>query len=774
MFTNKPQPVRGHVCTIGNIEYLPQISAFLSSVQVSNPSLKISVLLIDQTQSELGSEPVFFSPHAFVAPDRLQLMQSIYDVTELATALKPFFLRHLLAQSGEPVIYLDPDTIVCGDLSDLFEPERCSKIGLTPHVLNPFPRDDYTPTEQHIMRAGIFNLGFIRVSRAHESFLDWWSERLVTDSQVDFESGLFTDQRWIDWVPSLFPTEIIKDSGLNVAYWNLHERHLDVGRTTQNQLRKTRNPRELTRLMGEEVRVNGKNLFFFHFSGVDTSNVEVISRHMGPRPRPYGRSGLIAVSLIAAYVRCLRPKAGQRDWVNDSRVLSNSTSSGLQLLNNERAELRRRVAFGSEQSAIRLLANFLPSTTIGPSRRRKTRIEKAFGLLKNTIRSLLPKVSQLFRRLLVSSNWSRKENFNTSLLISPVSLSYSSAAFGVGQAGQRLRKVLRLTFPGLETIDLDPDSGGIESGKSIPNFQKIETLFLSTNADQTHSALGAVKHFGAPGRVIANWHWELSAVPTWFDSATRLVDEIWVTSEFQRAALAASINRPVRLISLPLFDSAIHEQIAEEHKDLYNDTFFRFLSIIDLASVFQRKNPIGVIEAFTLAFPKPGRAELVMKLSGHEKNPEAVKQIRLKAAGRNDIRIITRTLTQYDLQKLIRESGAFVSLHRSEGLGLNISDAMAHGLPTIVTNYGGCTDFVSETTAFPISFHLAPVGDGSWPYNPLASWAEPDLDDAVATMRFVAENPDQARYRGMQGRDLLQKTFGIEIATESIRRAFFN
>ena len=71
-----------------------------------------------------------------------------------------------------------------------------------------------------------FNLGFICVGRGAVPFLDWWHERLRVDAVVDLANVLFTDQRWVDWVPSLFAADVIDDHGMNVAYWNLHERPL--------------------------------------------------------------------------------------------------------------------------------------------------------------------------------------------------------------------------------------------------------------------------------------------------------------------------------------------------------------------------------------------------------------------------------------------------------------------------------------------------------------------------------------------------------------------
>ena len=242
-------------------------------------------------------------------------MAGVYNVLELATAVKPAFLRHLLTPapkgSGtQAVCYLDPDVEVYHPFPEVAALAEEVGIVLTPHVLHPLPRDGYLPDERSLMLAGLFNLGFICVGPTAVPFLDWWHERLRLDAVVDPANALFTDQRWVDWVPSLFASHVIDDHGMNVAYWNAHERPLE-------------------RADDGTVLAAGTPLKFFHFSGYEIDEPWRLSKHAGDRPRcTLGDSPLLA-ELCDAHAAALE-RAGHREQRTLPYRLA-TTSTGLEL-----------------------------------------------------------------------------------------------------------------------------------------------------------------------------------------------------------------------------------------------------------------------------------------------------------------------------------------------------------------------------------------------------------------------------------------------------------
>jgi glycosyltransferase involved in cell wall biosynthesis len=132
------------------------------------------------------------------------------------------------------------------------------------------------------------------------------------------------------------------------------------------------------------------------------------------------------------------------------------------------------------------------------------------------------------------------------------------------------------------------------------------------------------------------------------------------------------------------------------------------------------------------------------------------------AASDPRIIVIDRMCSRDEMLSLIRVADCYVSLHRSEGFGLGMAEAMAFGKPVIGTNYSGNTDFLSEQTGFPVAYTLRPVEDGEYIFAAGQSWAEPDEDAAAAAMRTVFFDPDERTRRASAGRALVEARYSRE------------
>ncbi|MET0421296.1 MAG: FkbM family methyltransferase, partial [Acidimicrobiia bacterium] len=237
------------VCTIAACNALPSVVLLAQSFHRHHPGIEMRVLLVDAPPAyETRDLPfkVVLPADLPLDPDEFGRMATYYDATELSTALKPTLLRGLLA-SFSAVVYLDPEIELFAPITDLFELAVQHGVALTPHVMTPIPRDGLGGVEETVLLSGQFNLGFIGIGASALPFVDHWEERTRRHSLIDHAIG-FTDQRWVDAVPSLFEHAIVRDPGCNVAYWNLHERELTYDETRGWQ-------------------VDGAALRFFHFSG---------------------------------------------------------------------------------------------------------------------------------------------------------------------------------------------------------------------------------------------------------------------------------------------------------------------------------------------------------------------------------------------------------------------------------------------------------------------------------------------------------------------------
>lgn len=291
-----------NACTIIARNYLAHARVLATSYARHHPGARLSVLVID---GEVDDAVTTFAPDSepfeTILPTRLPLpgdeyrrMASIYDVMELATAVKPFFLQFLLARGSETAMYLDPDIEVFAPLDELGRLTREHAIVLIPHMLRPIPSDGCKPMFADLAASGVYNLGFIAVGPDARPCLEWWGERLRRDCLMAPEEGFFVDQRLIDFLPAFFAPHIVRNPAYNVAYWNLHERQVAW--------------------TGERYDVGGEPLRFFHFSGFNPTTPDVLSRHQGATPR-------IVLSEVADLARLCREyaqhllAAGYRDCV---------------------------------------------------------------------------------------------------------------------------------------------------------------------------------------------------------------------------------------------------------------------------------------------------------------------------------------------------------------------------------------------------------------------------------------------------------------------------
>ena len=250
-------------CTVVSLNYLPYARTLCDSFLHFHPDCKFYVLLVDRLPADFERLSERFE---IVTVEELDITNfpSVafkYDILELNTNVKPTFLKALFARGIEQLVYLDPDIFVYRALDSVFEALSGRSILLTPHILSPIPDDGQS--EQIFLLSGVFNLGFVAVSKCAETdrFLSWWENRCLNLAFHEQREGLFVDQKWINLVPCFFDSvKILKSPGCNMAHWNLHERQLSRD--------------------GGVWMVNGNSpLEFYHFSGISVDGGERISKY---------------------------------------------------------------------------------------------------------------------------------------------------------------------------------------------------------------------------------------------------------------------------------------------------------------------------------------------------------------------------------------------------------------------------------------------------------------------------------------------------------------
>jgi len=253
------------ICTIIAKNYISFARTLCSSFIDHHPGGKCYVLIIDEFEGYIDATKENFEIIRFeeLGIPRLKEFCFKYNITELATAAKPYLLKHLFDTEGmDRLLYLDPDILVMHSLGKLYEALEKSDIVVTPHLDKDYPDDGLMPNDSHIMRSGIYNLGFIGVRNCEDAnkFLVWWQHKLYDRCVVDPCAGYFVDQKFIDFAMVLFrDIAVIYDTGYNVAYWNIHSRNIHKE--------------------GDIWRCNDGLLYFYHFSNYKPEKPNMLSGH---------------------------------------------------------------------------------------------------------------------------------------------------------------------------------------------------------------------------------------------------------------------------------------------------------------------------------------------------------------------------------------------------------------------------------------------------------------------------------------------------------------
>jgi glycosyltransferase involved in cell wall biosynthesis len=305
-----------------------------------------------------------------------------------------------------------------------------------------------------------------------------------------------------------------------------------------------------------------------------------------------------------------------------------------------------------------------------------------------------------------------------------------------------------------------PETGACHSSMTLVHLNLDQLTATDVFEDEPLRSLVSDATFN-----VAILSWELLHVPyAWAEILARF-DEIWVASSFSQRALSAVCRTPVRVVR-PSID--VHSGTLDRARFHLPKDRFIFFYAADMASVPARQNPAALLHAFIQAFTPEDGAFCLLKLHCPEESAQTVNELHTLASGRPDIRLLTQSLGDEDMNSLFASIDAYVSPHRSEGLGVTIVQAMLAGTRVVATRFGGVEDFVNESTALTPQFNLAPVGAGSDPYSPHAVWADVSISSLSDCLRLLLRDPVGAGVRAASARERAEALFGEKATSRAI------
>ena len=835
--------------TIVSNNYRHFARSLVASVRRHDPGIDAFVAIcdgpLDAVDSRDAYEEISIRELGLPKFDRFTFQ---YTILELNTAIKPWVIATLFDRGYERVIYFDPDIKLFGSVEPILARLERADIVLTPHLTGRLD-DDKHPSELAILQSGSYNLGFIALRRSDETrrFVAWWQSKLLRDCVVDIARGLFTDQKWIDLVPGMFTgVAIERDPGWNVAYWNLKHR--------------------LVTRHDDGVRVNGRPLLFFHFSGFAPSG-RLLSKHqdrftmenVAPEVRaladayatdlvrsgieecrhlPYAFGKFIGGESIPDLVRRCYREDFPWDEPHSDLWTAEGTKFVIDWLNRPASEHRHapwltrlaatlhrqrpdvQVAFPDlagahsrsyaqwfvQQAAVQehipecLLAPVRAALAAKPGTAAETAEFSAAhgesGILRvayriayrvawRARRAVKPLTSQAFRHR-VRHALLRKAYFDDTYATPPLAVAngpptaatgapatpavvyaahvmdratgpaeetpgvnvigYLSAESGVGESARSMLRILKAA--GVRVNAIDFRIGNVSRmNEQIPGVAATTELhainLFHINADQMFIARHGLGPSLFEGRYnVGCWAWELSEFPDACVRALELVDEVWTLSTFSQQAIALKAPMPVLRIPCSVEAPPVAPDREKFGLDAEDIVFF---AMCDVLSVPERKNPLGIVDAFREAFPGKERVRLLLKIGNAEFQPDLYSRLRQAVNADPRIVLLVGYLSRPELWSLTATIDCYVSLHRAEGFGLGMAEAMACGKAVIATGWSGNMDFTRAENSLLVDYTLVELDRDLGPYRRGQKWAEPNRASAADAMRRVAASAELRR-----------------------------
>jgi glycosyltransferase involved in cell wall biosynthesis len=757
-------------CTTVTVSLLPQARVLAEAIGRHHPGAQLQALVLGASPGALSE-----APFRTVTMDDLDISNAAellltHAPADLMRLVRPALIAFVRSRdSFDHVCYLAVDHDVLSPLDTPFH--LGTPVALVRRADGALPEDTFAPSPSDLVREGVYTDDFLIVgpdARAGR-FLDWYRERMWSlhprmarsEPAPIREAARRHARQLLTLAPTLFALQPVDDAGVEASAWNLHSRPLD----RDNGI----------------VRAREHPLRTVHFAGFDPQKPYWLAEN-ADRVRVVDDPVLTA--LCEDYATRLmrqgwqhvdhRGDLGRRlpvGLVFDARVLglyedamNVAAVPGDPFTTSGCAALMAWMLGPAPAGAAAGINRYLYSVYL-----ERPDLAQAYPDLDGTDGPGYASWTWVFGRPEMSIPDEflppRPADIVVDAVTAPPPPGVNVAGFfkstlGLGEAARLYVQALAACGVSVTTTAVDIDRPPEEGRRLGQNYGSVEFADLAAtgecafnlicvNADELpRFATRAGEDFFAGRRSIGVWAWETDVIPTRWDAAYDHLDEIWVYSRYVAENLGRASPIPVVCVPPPV----VAPDAGGASSGIELPPGYRFMFMFDFFSTQGRKNPVGVIEAFTKAFAPGEGPQLLIKTIHAEARPQAYDELRYASAGRPDVHVVDCALGTAEKNALMAECDCYVSLHRSEGYGLTLAECMALGKPVIGTGYSGNLDFMTPANSYLVDYAMTVVGAGVEIYPPEGRWAEPDLDHAAVLMREVYDDQRAASARGARAR----------------------
>jgi glycosyltransferase involved in cell wall biosynthesis len=754
-------------CTITHSLTLPQAIVLATAFRQFHPEAEFCILVVDRPNDPIAiaNATVLGLRDLGLAPGEEWRWPMLYHKRDPIPVLKPALIQALLRRGAGRVACFEYSTVMFGTLSELELPGGDRPVVATEAIHNDF---------------GDSGRSFIAAASGAESDLPLLSaspamEAGVADREDKDEQSIGED------LFATIPHTVITTPGFAIGYWNLDPRCF------------TSSPR------GYEV--DGQALRSFDFRGYDPDKPHLLSRYQGLEPRVLLSEHPALAKLCDEYrekislaaqgniqIESVRPGFLPSGLRIDHRILGLYLDALQKWRAGETPEPPSPFGAEGEQGFMKWLNEPLgqPGTPV-------TRYMLAVHKEREDVKDVFPDPLGAdgvaffgwylhFGRhelevpdALVPADFpidaTEASRAHPDSAAGPVNVAgYFRAELGLGVAARSLLPALEAAEIPFNAISFGATVNrqdypfvdrAAQTGAADVNIVCVNPDQLPVFAEQTGPALREGRY------TIGVWFWEVEDFPNSLLGAFNYVNEVWVASDFMRQTLRKVSPKPVFKFRLPVLSPQIDPSLSRGA--LHLPDRFIFLFSFDLLSVLERKNPLGLIKAFSSAFSEGEGPVLVIKTINGDKRCREMEKLKYAARGRSDVILMDGYLSQVENNTLTALCDCYVSLHRSEGFGLTLAEAMALGKPVIATAYSGNLDFMTAENSYLCPARRCQVGPDRDPYPAESYWSEPDLEAATGLLRYVHEHQEEAGDRGSRAAEDIRLVHSPAMAGGIIR-----